>query len=128
MRIAISTEGKYVAEHFGRCPTYTFVDIKDGQVVKLTEEANPGHAPGNIPRFLHERGAEVVISGGMGTRAQGFFNEFGIETLVGITGTVAETIEALKAGTLTGGESFCQPGAGKGFGIEKTECDHEEEV
>ncbi len=127
MRIAISTDGDYVAQHFGRCPTYTFVDIEDGQLVKLTEEANPGHEPGNIPRFLHEKGAKIVVCGGMGMRAQGFFNEFGIKTLVGIAGTIAETIEELKAGTLAGGESFCRPGAGKGFGIEKTECDHEEE-
>ena len=27
-------------------------------------------------------------------------------------------------GTLEGGESLCKPGAGKGYGLDKTECDH----
>jgi len=33
----------------------------------------------------------------------------------------------LKKGTLKGGESLCSPGAGKGYGVEKTECDHPNE-
>lgn len=124
MRIAISTDGKYVSPHFGRCPSFTLVDIENGKTVKRVEFDNPGHSPGYIPQFLHEKGVKTIVCGGMGVRAQEFFEELGIETITGIDGSVDETVEKLEKGVLEGGESLCSPGAGKGYGAEKTECDH----
>ena len=124
MRVAISTDGKFVSAHFGRCPSFTLIDIENGKVIKKSEVANPGHQPGAIPQFLHEKGAEYIVAGGMGMRAVSFFEEFGIKTIVGISGEIDDVIEQLKKGTLKGGESLCKPGAGKGYGIEKIECDH----
>jgi len=123
MRIAISTDGDNVSAHFGRCPTFTVVDVKDGKVVKKDSVKNPGHEPGFIPQFLHERGVECIVAGGMGMRAAGFFEEFGIQAIVGISGRIDEVIEKLAQGKLEGGESLCKPGAGKGYGLDKTECD-----
>ena len=127
MRIAISTDGEFVSAHFGRCPSFTIVDIENDNIAKKEIVDNPGHHPGFIPQFLHEKGVQCIIAGGMGMRATGFFNEFGIETIVGISGTVNEVIEKILKGTLEGGESLCKPGSGKGYGIEKTECDHPDE-
>jgi len=127
MRIAISTDGRYVSPHFGRCPSFTLVDIENGKTVKRVEVENPGHEPGYIPRFLHEKGVKRIICGGMGARAQGFFEEMGIDTVVGVDGSVEEVIEKLEKGMLKGGESLCAPGAGKGYGVEKAECDHTHE-
>ena len=127
MRVAISTDGDFVSPHFGRCPHFTLVDIDNSKVVKKEVVANPGHAPGFIPQFLHEKGVEAIIAGGMGMRASGFFDELGIKPIVGVSGAIDEVIEQLIQGTLRGGESLCQPGSGKGYGIEKTECDHPEE-
>jgi len=124
MRIAIATDGNFVSEHFGRCPFYTIVDIEEGNVIKKEVIENPGHQPGFIPQFLHERKVECIICGGMGTRAKGFFDQFGIQTLVGISGSIDEVIEKFKNGTLKGTESFCNHGAGKGYGIDKSACDH----
>ncbi len=127
MRIAISTDGRYVSPHFGRCPSFTLVDIENGKMVKKVEVENPGHEPGYIPQFLHQKGVKRIVCGGMGARAQGFFEEMGIETIVGIDGSIDGVIEKLEKGVLEGGESLCAPGAGKGYGIEKTECDHAHE-
>lgn len=126
MKIAISTDADSVSAHFGRCPSFTIVDVEDGKVVKKEVVDNPGHQPGFIPQFLHERGVECIVAGGMGMRATGFFNEFGIKTIVGVSGRVDEVIEKLAKGTLEGGESLCKPGAGKGYGLDKTACDHPE--
>jgi predicted Fe-Mo cluster-binding NifX family protein len=63
----------------------------------------------------------------MGARAQGFFEEMGIKTIMGVEGSIDEVIEKLEKGTLEGGESSCTPGAGRGYGVEKTECDHAHE-
>lgn len=127
MRIAISTDRRYVSPHFGRCPSFTLIDIKDGKTVKRMEVENPGHSPGYIPQFLHEKGVKLIVCGGMGARAQGFFEELGIETIMGVDGSIDEVIEKLEKGMLEGGESLCTPGAGRGYGVEKTECDHAHE-
>ena len=127
MKVAISTDGDFVSPHFGRCPVFTILDIKDGKVVKKETIENPGHQPGLIPQFLRQKGVECIICGGMGMRATGFFEELGIQAIVGIGGKIDEVIEKLQKGTLEGGESLCKPGLGRGYGLEKSECDHPEE-
>ncbi len=127
MKVAISSDGGFVSSHFGRCPSFTIVDIKDGRVMKKEVIDNPGHQPGNIPQFLHRKGVQCIICGGMGARAAGFFEELGIQTIIGISGKIDEVLKELLKGTLKGGESLCQPGSGKGYGIEKSECDHPDE-
>lgn len=127
MRVAISTDGSSVSAHFGRCPHFTIVDIEDGKLTHRALVENPGHQPGAIPRFLAQRGVKCIVAGGMGMRAMTFFDQEGIQTIVGVSGEVEEIIVKLKEGTLVGGESLCRPGAGKGYGLDKTECDHPEE-
>lgn len=124
MRIAISTDGDYVSAHFGRCPNFTILDVDNGKVVKKEIVDNPGHQPGFIPQFLHEKSVNCIIAGGMGMRATGFFEEYGIKTVVGVSGKIDEVIEKLRNGTLEGGESLCKPGLGKGYGLDKSQCDH----
>lgn len=127
MRAAIATDGEFVSAHFGRCAAYTLADIEDGRITNRKQVTNPGHAPGAIPQFLHGLGVERIVCGGMGFRAAELFAQMGIQTTAGVSGTVEETLAAAVRGTLDGGESLCQPGAGRGFGIEKTECGHAHE-
>ncbi len=68
-----------------------------------------------------------MIAGGMGPRAINFFQEYGIETIVGIQGDIDDVIKKLLSGTLERAESLCSPGSGKGHGIEKSVCDHQED-
>jgi predicted Fe-Mo cluster-binding NifX family protein len=124
MKVAISTDGDYVSAHFGRCPSFTIVDIDVKRVLSREEVENPGHQPAFLPGFLAEKGVNCIVAGGMGRRAEGLFAEKGIRTLVGVTGRVDEVVEKLISGTLEGGESLCKPGLGKGYGMEKSECDH----
>jgi predicted Fe-Mo cluster-binding NifX family protein len=124
MRIAISTDGGFVSAHFGRCPGFTLAEIEDNRVIKKELLENPGHQPGFLPQFLNEKGVECIIAGGMGQRARMLFNQHNIQTIMGITGTIDTVLSQLCDGTLEGGESLCQPGKGKGYGVDKTECDH----
>lgn len=127
MRVAISTDSGLVSAHFGRCPEFTIIDIEEGRLINKEVIPNPGHSPGLIPEFLAKRDVKAIICGGMGMRAQGFFSQFGIEMVVGVTGSIDTVTQKLVDGTLEGGESLCQPGAGRGYGIDKTVCDHPEE-
>lgn len=124
MRVAISTDGDYVSAHFGRCPQFTIVDIEEDKVKDKEVLDNPGHHPGFLPQFLQKKGVDAIVAGGMGQRAVGLFAEVGIEIVVGISGRIDEVIKQLTEGTLKGGESLCKPGAGKGYGLDKSVCDH----
>ena len=127
MKIAISTDGDLVSAHFGRCPSFTIIEFEENKVISNYRIDNPGHHPGFLPQFLKEKGVNGIIAGGMGQRAQMLFEENGIETIMGISGKVDEVVYQVVAGTLQAGKSLCQPGAGKGYGVEKTVCDHENE-
>lgn len=125
MKFAISTDGKHVSAHFGRCPSFTIGEIEKGELKIKELIDNPGHHPGFLPQFLSDKGVECIIAGGMGQRAMGLFAEKNIEPILGISGSIDDVIEELKAGKLKGGESTCSPGVGKGYGVDKTECTHD---
>ena len=124
MKIAISTDGAFVSQHFGRCQVYTIVEINSGKAANVEKVPNPGHSPGAIPEYLNKKGVNIIICGGIGPRAIGFFSEYRIEVIAGITGKVDNVIAEYIAGTLVGGESNCSTGAGRGYGIDKAVCDH----
>ncbi|HMA62957.1 MAG TPA: NifB/NifX family molybdenum-iron cluster-binding protein [bacterium] len=116
MKIAIATNNGQVAQHFGRCPKYTIVEIKDEQVKNKEIVGNPGHAPGALPKFLNSKDCQLIIAGGMGRKAQGLFKEFNIDWIIGVQGDVDCVIEDYINGKLESGESLCVRGEGKGDG------------
>ena len=127
MKVAISTDSGHVSAHFGRCPEFTILEIDDGKITKRDVILNPGHHPGYLPEYFEQMGIEAVIAGGGGQRAQMLFAEKNIQFILGVTDKIDEVIDKLCKGELEGGESLCSPGAGKGYGVEKDECDHDEE-
>ena len=126
MKIAISTDGQSVSAHFGRCPSFTIAEIDNQQLIKKETIANPGHHPGFLPEFLSKQGVACIIAGGMGQRARMLFEEKGIQAVMGVTGGVDEVIGQYRRGELKGGNNTCVPESGKGYGIDKTVCDHDD--
>ncbi|MFW6140119.1 MAG: NifB/NifX family molybdenum-iron cluster-binding protein [Acidobacteriota bacterium] len=108
MKLAISTQGNMVSAHFGRCPTYTIVEINKGQVLKREEIENPGHSPGFLPNYLSEMGVSCVIAGGMGSRAQELFRQKNIEPIIGVQGSIDEVIDKFINQELEKGEDLCE--------------------
>ncbi|HEO63841.1 MAG TPA: dinitrogenase iron-molybdenum cofactor, partial [Candidatus Omnitrophica bacterium] len=104
MKVAISTDGGFVSAHFGRCPHFTIVEIEDGEIKSKELIDNPGHQPGFIPQFLHQRGVSCIVAGGMGARAEGFFRQFGISTIVGVSGRIDDVLDHIVKGNLQSGE------------------------
>lgn len=110
MKIAITAEtdqglASPVAQHFGHAPYFVLVRMEGGSVLATDVVANPfaeSHEPGQIPAFIHEQGAEVMVSGGMGGRAIAFFREAGVQTATGATGTVGQAVQAYLDGVLNG--------------------------
>ncbi|OGV73301.1 MAG: chromosome partitioning protein ParA [Lentisphaerae bacterium RIFOXYB12_FULL_65_16] len=110
MRIAIPLADGKLGMHFGHCEQFALVDV-DEKAKKITGQqllTPPPHEPGVLPRWLREQGAQVIIAGGMGQRAQSLFAQNGIKVIVGAP---AEAPEALVAaymdGTLQTGDNVC---------------------
>jgi predicted Fe-Mo cluster-binding NifX family protein len=110
MRVAISADTNdglesVVSPHFGRCPYFVLVDLDGQSVAAVSAVDNPfftQHAPGQVPGFIHQQGANVMLTGGMGRRAIGFFQQFGVEAVTGASGTVRHALNAYLGGGLTG--------------------------
>ncbi len=119
MKIAISTDSGKVSKHFGRCPEFTIVEIKNNEVQDKKIIPNPGHMTGFLPKFFKEKGVNCVIAGGAGSRAQEFFEQFGIKLITGIQGNINNVIKEFIKKELKQGEDLCNPGKGKGYGIKK---------
>ena len=128
MIIAISTDQNQVSAHFGRCPHFTLITIEEGSVIKNECIPNPGHHPGYLPEYFHKLGVSHIVAGGMGQRASSLFTEYQIQPILGVSGPVETVIKQLKEDSLTSHASLCQPGQGKGYGIDKTECTHEPQL
>jgi predicted Fe-Mo cluster-binding NifX family protein len=94
-----------VSEHFGRCAFFALAAIQDNQILSIRVVDNPyaqQHAPGQVPAFIGEQGASVLLTGGIGVRAAAVFDRVGIQVATGAAGTVQEAIQAYLAGRLQG--------------------------
>ncbi|MBN2135015.1 MAG: NifB/NifX family molybdenum-iron cluster-binding protein [Acidobacteria bacterium] len=110
MKIAIPiAEGKLSA-HFGHCETFTIFDIDaDKREVKdrNTFEAPP-HEPGLLPKWLADKGADIIIAGGIGQRAISLFEAQGIKVICGAPRMEGEQlIQEFMNGSLTTGDNLC---------------------
>jgi len=117
MKVAISTDEAQVAFHFGRCPEYTIIEIENGEVTKRKTVPIPEHQPNFLPGYLANMGVNVIITGGMGRRAQPLFAQYNIEVILGMAGRpIDQVIDEFLAGKLAGGENLCdRPGKGSGW-------------
>ena len=118
MKIAISTDNGKIAEHFGRCPEFTIVEIQDNKVISKKIIPNPGHRTGFLPKFFKEQRVEAIIAGGAGWRAMTLFEEMGIK-FIPANGSIDKAIDSFIKGKLKEGKGICQPGAGVGYGVKK---------
>ena len=110
MRIAIPlAEGK-LAMHFGHCERFAMVDIDqvEKKILKREDIEAPPHQPGLLPPWLAERGANMIIAGGMGQRAQGLFAQQGMQVVLGAPADTPEKVVSdYLAGTLIVGANVC---------------------
>jgi predicted Fe-Mo cluster-binding NifX family protein len=108
MRIAITSDSNLgidanIYAHFGHTPYFTVVDIQNQLVKKTTIVANPyveKHQPGEVPTYLSKMDVNLIIAGGMGTKAKDIFKSFGIDVIAGASGVISEIIDQYLKGNL----------------------------
>jgi predicted Fe-Mo cluster-binding NifX family protein len=110
MKIAVPTAGGKLCMHFGHCEKFVIVTV-DEQTKTITSKEDavpPPHEPGVLPKWLHEKGANVIIAGGMGMRAQEFFQQYGIQVVVGAPAEhPQDVILSWLKGELVTGSNIC---------------------
>jgi predicted Fe-Mo cluster-binding NifX family protein len=110
VRIAIPLAGGVLTEHFGHCEKFALVDAEPNtsEITAITEVEAPEHQPGLLPRWLKERGVNLVIAGGMGNRAQTLFEAASIEVITGApVDSASSLVRHYMAGTLVKGPNSC---------------------
>ncbi len=85
-----------IAEHFGRCNTYTFLN-KNGEVMEIID--NISEHMGGIglpPELMKKHGANILLCKDLGPRALTLCKELGIEIYVCQAEKVKEIFEMWK--------------------------------
>jgi len=110
MKIAIPVTDGRLSSHFGHCEHFAIIDA-DPQTQKLgdiQQLSPPAHVPGALPKWLAEFGVNLVIAGGMGTRAQRLFVQNNIDVVVGAPDNPPmELARRYLTGRLQRGQNVC---------------------
>ena len=110
MKIAVPLSNGLLSMHFGHCEQFAIVTVDETtKTIAATDLLTPpAHEPGVLPQWLHEQGANVIIAGGMGQRAQQLFAQNDINVVVGAQGgTAEELVSAYLQGSLEAGDNLC---------------------
>jgi ATP-binding protein involved in chromosome partitioning len=106
MRIAIPLSGGQLSQHFGHSEQFLFVDadLEQKRVLGRNLETPPHHAQGVIPRWLLERGVNVVIASGIGEHARDLLAAGSVQVLTGVSAADPEglVIDFMNARLQTG--------------------------
>ncbi len=107
MKIAVPTAGGKLCMHFGHCEKFLIanVDSSAKSILSQEEAVPPPHEPGVLPKWLHDMGVNAIIAGGMGVRAQQFFQDYDIGVVVGAPAQDPQEVilQWLKGELVTGG-------------------------
>ncbi len=110
MKIAIPLAEGRLCMHFGHCQQFALIDTDESgkRVTGKQLLTPPPHEPGVLPQWIHEQGANVIIAGGMGQRAQALFERNGIKVVVGAPGDAPEQVASdFLNGKLKTGDNVC---------------------
>jgi predicted Fe-Mo cluster-binding NifX family protein len=115
MKIVIPTDNKKglddkIAEHFGRCRTYTFLN-KEGKIIKIIDNKSLHMGGAGLPpEFLKEEGADVLLCKEIGPRAISLCKDLEIDVYVYKAKTVREIFEMWKDNKIkkAGSEDACE--------------------
>jgi len=105
---AIPVAGGKLCSHFGHCGEFALINTENREIKGKSMHTPPPHEPGVLPTWLHELGADIIIAGGMGSRAQDLFNQIGIKVVTGATMDTPESlVNQYLSDSLVTGENVC---------------------
>jgi predicted Fe-Mo cluster-binding NifX family protein len=99
-----------LSAHFGHCENFALFDVDEQSKKILKKELvqPPPHEPGLLPKWLAEQGVNFIIAGGMGSRAQGLFQQNNIGVVMGtMESDPGKAVQNYLDGCLATGDNFC---------------------
>ncbi len=107
MKVIVSSIGEsldsQVDPRFGRASTFLLVDTDTNEIKSIDNSAGASAAQGagiQAAETVSRHGAECLITGHCGPKAFRTLQAAGIKVYTGASGTIADAIEAFRAGTL----------------------------
>jgi predicted Fe-Mo cluster-binding NifX family protein len=102
MKIAIPTNGQkgleeFVAEHFGRCQTYTILNETGHLLAIINNTSSHMGGKGLPPELLKENHINILLCRGIGSKALLLCKKFSIDTYVVPGSTVKELYHKWKS-------------------------------
>jgi len=108
IKFAIPIENGRLCSHFGHCEQFAIVEAENEKVIGEQFIKPPVHQPGVYPQLLAQMGVNVILSGGMGQKAQQIFNHYNIEVCMGVPAeTPTKLVEQYLNKSLVTGENLC---------------------
>lgn len=115
MKIVIPTNDEKglksrLAEHFGRCNTYTFLD-ENGKVTGIIENTSEHMGGSGLPpELMKKHGANVLLCRDLGPRALNLCRELSIEVYVYPAETVKDIFDLWKNNKIkkAGSDDVCE--------------------
>ncbi len=110
MKIMIPLADGRLTAHFGHCSEFAALDLdaENREIVTEVRLPAPPHEPGVLPNWLADRGADLVIAGGMGQRAKDLLEAQGVEVIVGAPEEEpAAVVAKWRDGALGDGRNSC---------------------
>jgi predicted Fe-Mo cluster-binding NifX family protein len=108
---AISADRDMAVPHFNCCAACSIADVENGDATRQNSVPSPGHEPGFLSGHLAERGWDYIAAGGMWPRARGLFIERRVQTAGGMSGSIADALDARAKGKLGGRREDTRPSA-----------------
>ena len=96
MKYAITMEHNIVFQHFGKCPQFLIVDVKDKTIVSKQLLLSNGAGHGALAKLLADAAVDVLVCGGIGGGARNALAEYNISVIAGQKGNVDMIIDMIK--------------------------------
>jgi len=111
MRVAFPTYGDKsledeICSHFGRAPTFTIIDLENGNIRVIPNTSEHMGGVGVAPELLAKERVDILVCSNLGPRAVQMFQSFGIKVYIGAFGRVRDALEAWKKGFLQEASEF----------------------
>jgi predicted Fe-Mo cluster-binding NifX family protein len=127
MKVAVSATGKdlncEIDSRFGRCQYFIFVDPETMEFEAFNNEGSMamGGAGVQAAQLVVQKGATALITGNLGPNAASALSASGIKIYLASGGTVRETIQGYRSGSLREASGATVPphsgmGGGQGMG------------
>lgn len=108
MKIAVTTQGDQIFQHFGQCKDFTIYEVEDGSVKEKTTLDADGNGHAALAGFLKNAGVDVLFCGGIGDGAKEMLASANIKLISGLDGKIDDSVRIYLAGGLTDQGGCCQ--------------------